>query len=163
MEFSEMLDAVYQKLRDKDDKICDLEQDKKDLLQRVECAERRAEQTERERDEWRAKYEQAVVDGVSEISPSLLCRCILLSWVKIKTFASSVPSLNHLSFLQMFLSKTVDEEMGSAALESINKMVELPMPKSSEPKITNNFNAGVGTVVDYAEHIDSQHTGEAIL
>ena len=57
---------------------------------------------------------------------SYLKRVIWLSLPKIKKFLSHINDIRLLAFLQTFMLKTVSEDMGSKALETINEVVQLP-------------------------------------
>lgn len=57
---------------------------------------------------------------------SYLKRVIWLSLPKIKHFLSRISDFRLVAFIQTFMLKTVSEDMGSKALETINEVVQLP-------------------------------------
>jgi hypothetical protein len=61
-----------------------------------------------------------------ELENTYLKRYLWLSWSKIKSFMAHIHDIRLVAFLQTFMLKTVSENMGSRALETINDAVSLP-------------------------------------
>ena len=71
-----------------------------------------------------AEMEQ--INRATEIENSYLKQYLWLSWSKIKNFMAHIHDIRLVAFLQTFMLKTVSENMGSRALETINDVVSLP-------------------------------------
>lgn len=140
--------SLSSQMSDRDVKIAALEE-------RVQQQDRELLTVRAERDEWRRKYEAAASKQATvELENHLLRSYLWLSWTKVRDFLKHVHDLRLLGLLLTFMQKTVSEEMGPQALETITAMVELPEGPVS-PTINNTFNAPVGQQVNHADRAES--------